>query len=162
LRNVLATDHSFLHIDFDGNQPWESNGFPAEWDKDPSQVDFSLVATEVTKRMVNRQRAAAVLSFATIHRFTAQQLESAEALGITPIILWGTEDQCIAARPPCNQQLGDLCVHALEMRQRMEDRRLTADAVCVDLGAGIHVRSAVKKNPARIHETVFGGDVKWT
>lgn len=42
----------------------------------------------------------------------------------------------------------------------MEDRRLTADAVCVNLGAGIHIRSAVKKNPAGVHETVFGGDVE--
>ena len=94
----LVKDHSFLHVDFDGNQPWESNGFPAEWDQDISKVDFSLVATSVQGRIVAGQHGAAVLSFATIHLFTPQQLADASAVGITPIVLWGTQDQCIASR----------------------------------------------------------------
>ena len=98
LCKTLTTDDSFLHIEFDGNHPWESQGFPPEWDRDLSQVDFALVASIVRNQVDPGSRDAAVLSFATIHVFTAMQLERARAEGIVPIILWGTEDQCIAAR----------------------------------------------------------------
>jgi hypothetical protein len=96
--HVLARHHSFLHVEFDRNHPWKSNGFPADWDEEVGRVDFSLVAVEVQARIIKGQRPAAVLSFATIHMFSHEQLVQATAAGITPIILWAAEDQCINAR----------------------------------------------------------------
>ena len=94
----LVKDHSFLHIELDDNHPWESNGFPGAWDQDITKVDFPLVAATVQSRIVEGQRVAAVLSFATIHLFSSQQVADMAVVGIAPIILWGTLDQCIAAR----------------------------------------------------------------
>ena len=42
----------------------------------------------------------------------------------------------------------------------MEDRRLTADAVRADVGAGVDGGAAVEQEPGGVEEAVFGGDVK--
>src|SRR5262249_27088725 len=63
-------------------------------------------------------------------------------------------------RPTSNEQLGHFRGDTLEVRQRMEDRRLTSDAVWIDLGAGVHIGSSVEQDPACVDETVFGGDVE--
>jgi hypothetical protein len=94
----LAEDYSFLHLDIDQNRGFEANGFPAGWDEDLSKVDFANLATAVRGRLAVEQRAAAVLSFPTVHVFSPEQLEAASRVGITTVVLWGTKERCIEAR----------------------------------------------------------------
>jgi gluconate kinase len=101
---VLVEQSRFFHVDFDANHPWESNGFPTDWDEDLRLVDFSLVAATVRTKITEGQYSAAVLSFATIHVFAPDRLAQAEAAGVVPVILWATEDQCTEARAARSQE----------------------------------------------------------
>ena len=49
-----------------------------------------------------------------------------------------------------DEELGDFWVHAVEMGEGMEDWRLTADPVRVDVGPSINVRSAVEEEAGGI------------
>lgn len=94
----IEETYSFLHIDIDQNHGFETNGLPAEWDKDISIIDFALLAADVCDRLTVKQRDGAVLSFPTIHVFSSQQLETASLVGISTVVLWGTEEHCIESR----------------------------------------------------------------
>ena len=94
----LEEEHAFLYLDIDQHRGFEVNGFPPEWDKDLSRVDFAQLATAVRSSVAVKERAGAVLSFPTIHVFTSEQLEAAFRVGISTVVLWGTEEWCIEAR----------------------------------------------------------------
>lgn len=95
---ALEEDYSFLHFDIDRTCGFNSNGLPAEWDEDISQIDFTNLATLVRSRLAIEQRPAAVLSFPTVHVFSPQQLEDASHVGISTVVLWGTEERCLEVR----------------------------------------------------------------
>ena len=59
-----------------------------------------------------------------------------------------------------HEELGDFRVHAFEMSQGMEDRRLTADAGRVDVGPRVDVGAAIEEQTRRVEEAVFRGDVE--
>jgi hypothetical protein len=88
----------FLRVDFDRDTPFETNGFPREWDYNLGEVNLSLLATETRTRATAKGKRGVVMSFATIHVFTRQQLEEASAVGIVPVALMGSEERCINAR----------------------------------------------------------------
>ena len=94
----LENQHSFMHIDIDQNHPFQANGFPAEWDNDIRNVDFVQLASIISDRLANEGRSAAVVSFPTVHVFSVQQIQSATSVGISAVVLWGTEANCIEAR----------------------------------------------------------------
>lgn len=94
----LVEDYLFLHFDIDRNHGFKANGFPAGWDEDLGKVDFAHLAAAVHGRLAIEQRAAAVLSFPTVHVFSLEQLEAASRSGITTVVLWGTKERCIEAR----------------------------------------------------------------
>ncbi|HZI88296.1 MAG TPA: hypothetical protein VFD48_15795 [Pyrinomonadaceae bacterium] len=104
-KSVVAKEfegaYSFAHIDIDidvgPTHGFELNGLPAEWDKDISVIDFSQLMVELHNLVTERQRGA-VISIPTTHVFTADQLDTAFSAGLSPVVLWGTEEQCIEAR----------------------------------------------------------------
>lgn len=106
----LEKHHRFLHIDIDKNRNrirgFELNHFPAEWDEDINGIDFAALATEIYRRVTIKQSAGAVVSFPTIHVFSAEQLEAAFRVGITTVVLWATQEQCIEARRKRGQEKG--------------------------------------------------------
>jgi hypothetical protein len=95
---ALEEDYSFLHLDIDKKCGFNANGFPAEWDEDSCKINFANLATVVRSRLAVEQHAAAVLSFPTVHVFSPQQLEDASRVGISTVVLWGTEERCSEVR----------------------------------------------------------------
>ncbi len=94
----LSENYSLLHIDIDRkNGGFAKAGFPSEWDKDISQVDFALLTTRV-RVCIGDQHQGAVLSFPTTYRFKGEQLCFASTLGVGVILLWGTLEQCFQVR----------------------------------------------------------------
>ncbi len=69
----------------------------------------------------------------------------------------GTDSEVGAA---IDEELSDFGVHALEMGQGMEHRRLTTDAARVNVGTGVDVRTAVEEEAGGVEEAVFGGNVE--
>ena len=59
-----------------------------------------------------------------------------------------------------DEELGNFGVRGSEMRECMEDRRLTADAARVDVGGGVDVRAAVEEKAGGVEKAIFGGDVE--
>jgi shikimate kinase len=95
---ALEEDYSFLHLDIDKKCGFNANGFPAEWDEDIGKINFANLATVVRSRLAVEEHAAAVLSFPTEHVFSPQQLEDASCVGISTVVLWGTEERCLEVR----------------------------------------------------------------
>jgi broad-specificity NMP kinase len=93
---ALKEDYAFLHLDIDRNHGFERNGFPTEWDKDFSKVDCAQLATQVRTSVAAQQRNGAILSFPTVHLFSTIQLEDASRVGISTIVLWGSEPRIYA------------------------------------------------------------------
>jgi hypothetical protein len=92
----LEEDYSFRHFVIH-EKSFKANGFPAEWDKDPGQIDVANLATTVRSRLAVEQHDA-ILSIPTTQVFTCQQLEAASRAGVSPVVLWGTEERCLEAR----------------------------------------------------------------
>jgi hypothetical protein len=91
---ALSRDYSLLHIDMDlKGRGFAIAGFPSEWDKDVSQVDFGLLATGV-RRCLGDQHQGAVLSFPPTYRFTREQLSVASTHGVGVVVLWGALEWC--------------------------------------------------------------------
>jgi len=87
-----------MHIDIDQNHPFQANGFPSEWDNDIRNVDFTKLASFVRDRLASEGHSSAVVSFPTVHVFSVQQIQTAAIAGISTVVLWGTEANCIEAR----------------------------------------------------------------
>lgn len=94
--------YSFLHIDIDQDRNskhgFELNDFPARWDTDVSLIDFTYLAKEIQHRVTQESSAGSVFSVPTTHVFSSEHLTMASRAGVSTVILWGTEQQCIEAR----------------------------------------------------------------
>lgn len=94
--------YSFLHVDIDQDRDskhgFELNNLPAQWDMDITLIDFMQLAKEIQRRVTQQSCAGAVLSVPTTHVFSSQQLEMASCAGLSPVVLWGTKEQCVQAR----------------------------------------------------------------
>ncbi|RJP78975.1 MAG: hypothetical protein C4522_10655 [Desulfobacteraceae bacterium] len=93
----LSEEYLFRHFDIDNTNGFKKNGFPAEWHDDICRVNFAYLSSTVRERLTKEQRGA-VLSFPTIHVFSHKQLEAASHVGISTVVLWGSEKCCIEAR----------------------------------------------------------------
>ena len=102
ISKAFQETYSFLHVDIDQDRDsqhgFELNHLPAEWDKDIALIDFTQLATEIQRRIAQQSRVGAVVSVPTTHVFSSQQLKIAGNAGLSPVVLWGTEQQCIQAR----------------------------------------------------------------
>jgi hypothetical protein len=59
-----------------------------------------------------------------------------------------------------DEELSDFGVHGVEVGQGVKDWGLTADAVGVDVGAGVDLGAAVEEETGGVEEAVFGSDVE--
>jgi hypothetical protein len=75
-----------------------ANGFPSESDGHGAQVDVARLLAEVHVRRAAQGAAGAVVSIAPEDVLQPRQLIEARDLGATPVVLWGTPDQCVQAR----------------------------------------------------------------
>jgi hypothetical protein len=105
-KSVVAKEfewaYAFAHIDIDQDvgrtHGFELNGLPAEWHKDISVLDFNQLMMGLRNLVTEHGQRGAVISIPTSHVFTADQLDTAFGAGLSPVLLWGTEEQCIEAR----------------------------------------------------------------
>ena len=89
----------FLHVKIDTDRKtrtFEENGFPSEWDDDFHKVKPAHLVSVLRNRLDNKH-AGAVISFPTVHVFTPEKLVEAAQLGVTPVVLWGKQEDCIQA-----------------------------------------------------------------
>lgn len=87
----------YVHIDTDSRErTFAANGFPSEWDGDFHKVNLAHLVSEIRDRL-NNEHAGAVISFPTVYVFTSEKLVEAEQLGVTPVVLWGKQEDCIQA-----------------------------------------------------------------
>jgi len=87
----------YVHIDTDSQKrTFAANGFPSEWDDDFRKVNLAHFVGELRDRLDNEHAGAAV-SFPTVYVFTPEKLVEAEQLGVTPVVLWGKQKDCIRA-----------------------------------------------------------------
>jgi hypothetical protein len=99
LSKGLEQDYSFLYVQIDTDdkrKSFEANGFPSEWDKGVHRVDPAHLVTVVRSRLAV-EHAGAVVSFPTVHVFTPEKLVEAAQLGVTPVVLWGKQEDCVQA-----------------------------------------------------------------
>jgi len=87
----------YVHIDTDNSErTFAANGFPSEWDDDFHKVDpVRLVG--VLRDRLGDEHAGAVVSFPTVHVFTPEKLVKAAQLGVTTVLLWGKQEDCVRA-----------------------------------------------------------------
>ena len=99
LSEGLEQDYSFMRLPIDTDdkkKSFEANGFPSEWDKDVHKVDPAHLVSVVRGRLAV-EHAGAVISFPTVHVFTPEKLVEAAQLGVTPVVLWGKQEDCVRA-----------------------------------------------------------------
>ena len=77
---------------------FEENGFPSAWDGHGEQVDVATLMAAVYARCAAQGAAGAVVLIAPEDVLEPRQLIEARHLGATPVVLWGTRDQCVQAR----------------------------------------------------------------
>ena len=87
----------YVHIDTDSRKrTFAANGFPSEWDDHIHKVNLAHLVGELRDRL-NNEHAGAIVSFPTVHVLTPEMLVEAERLGVTPVVLWGKQGNCIRA-----------------------------------------------------------------
>ncbi|MFA5747077.1 MAG: hypothetical protein WC926_03300 [Candidatus Paceibacterota bacterium] len=95
--NLIKNEYgySLLKIDTDNNgkNTFAAYGFPLEWDKSFLKVDFKYLLDELKKRYEVENKGI-IVSFPTTYRITSEKIDSLKQLGVIPILLWGTEENC--------------------------------------------------------------------
>ena len=87
----------YVRIDTDSrNKSYAANGFPSEWDKDYNRLDPDHLVRILLDRL-HEGHAGAIISFPTVHVFTHEKLVSAARIGVTPLVLWGKQEDCVRA-----------------------------------------------------------------
>ena len=117
----IANCYSFYHFNIHSKKSgFKANGFPAEWDEDIQKSDFGNLATAVRSYPAVEQHAGAVISFETDHIFSPQQLEAASRVGISTVVLWGTEERCQETRRvrQMNRNKGELNLKRYQRKNR--------------------------------------------
>jgi len=83
-----------VHIDTDDiKRAFTSYGYPSEWDDDFTKVNFNVFMNKLQERLEIKHDGA-VVSFPTTYRFTEEKLKFLRQLGVVPILLWGSEENC--------------------------------------------------------------------
>jgi len=77
---------------------FKENGLPPEWDGHGERVDMSMLIAAAHTRRDEAPAAGIVISIAPEDVLGQRQLFEAQTLGATPVVLWGTPDQCVQAR----------------------------------------------------------------
>ena len=77
---------------------FEENGLPSAWGGHGELVDMSMLIAAAHTRRAEAAAAGIVVSIAPEDVLEWRQLFEARTLGATPVVLWGTPDQCVQAR----------------------------------------------------------------
>jgi hypothetical protein len=77
---------------------FKKNGLPSAWDGRGELVDMPMLITAAQTRRAEAIATGIVVSIAPEDVFELRQLFEARTLGATPVVLWGTPDQCVRAR----------------------------------------------------------------
>jgi hypothetical protein len=77
---------------------FEENGLPSAWDGRGELVDMPMLIAAARARRAEAAAAGIVVSIAPEDVLELRQLFEARTLGATPVVLWGTPDQCVQAR----------------------------------------------------------------
>jgi len=95
--NLIKNEYEYLFLKIDtdnnGKNTFAAHGFPPEWDKDFLKVEFKYFLDELKKRY-EVENNGIIVSFPTTYRFTRENLNDLMKLGVIPILLWGTEENC--------------------------------------------------------------------
>jgi len=87
----------YVHIDTDSREKtFKENGFPSEWDKDFLKINLGQLVAVLQDRLSDKY-IGGVISFPTTYVFTSEMLAEAKRLGVIPILLWSTKENCIRA-----------------------------------------------------------------
>jgi len=91
----------YVHIDTDSERrTFAAYGLPPEWDDDFHNMELASFVDDLLGRLGDEdedEHTGTVVSFPTVFVFTPDELEEAERLGVTPVILWGEREYCIRA-----------------------------------------------------------------
>ena len=137
---MLEERCSLLRKDMDrkGGRGFRLAGFPAEWDRDISLVDFAFLAAGVCG-WLGDQHQGAVLSFPTTYRFSREQLGIARTNGVGVVLLWGPLKRCwVVRRERQEKNKGTTPDHADYLRKNrptfeMYERGDFGDVACAGL-----------------------------
>jgi hypothetical protein len=77
---------------------FKKNGLPSAWDGRGGLVDMRVLITAAQTRRAEAIATGIVVSIAPEDVFEPRQLSEARTFGATPVVLWGTPDQCVKAR----------------------------------------------------------------
>jgi hypothetical protein len=78
------------------------NKLPSAWDGRRELIDIPTLIAAARTRMAATAAPGIVVSLAPESVLELRQLFEARALGATPLVLWGTPDQCV--RGTCQQE----------------------------------------------------------
>lgn len=95
----MLKKNRFLHVHIDtdsGKRTFAANGFPSEWDDDFHKVNLAHLVGALRDR-IDSEDAGAVMSFPTVYVITPDKLVEAAQIGVTPLVLWGKQEDCIWA-----------------------------------------------------------------
>jgi len=108
-----------MQIDTDSKKrTFAANGFPSEWDTDFCKVRFDDFVGELQERLGN-EHVGFVVSFPTTHIFTLENCDLARQLGVTLVLLWGSEANCKqAAEIRINKKGGQFNLERYERKNR--------------------------------------------
>jgi len=94
LLNLLKRQKfQLMHIEDRGDKTFAAYGFHSEWDNDFSRVDFNIFIIRLREWLKDKNNGI-VVSFPTVCRFTSESLDLLRQMGVTPILLWGSEKNC--------------------------------------------------------------------
>jgi hypothetical protein len=77
---------------------FKENGLPSAWDGRGELIHMPTLISAAQNRQAEAKATGIVVSIAPEDVFELRQLVEARTLGATPVVLWGTPDQCVQAR----------------------------------------------------------------
>ena len=100
LSEWVAEDTGFLHIEIDrwpDGDGIDLAGLRNDWNTYLESGDPSRLAAAIRKRIRNARKQGAILSFPSTLVLAVPQMKAAEEHGIRPIVLYGTDADCLGA-----------------------------------------------------------------
>lgn len=87
----------YVHIDTDRSsmRTFTANGFPSEWE-DYHKIDFKKLESNLRNRL-DDSHVGIIVSFPTEYVLSQKIFIEIKELGVTPLILWGTYENCVQA-----------------------------------------------------------------
>jgi hypothetical protein len=126
----LAEDLHFLRIEID---QWPADGIDRanlrpEWNEFWDRCQAGAIASTLRARVLNDGARGAVLTFPSRVVFSVQQLAVLEQAGIRVLVLYGSEDDCLAAFLRREKESGRNLTEEHWRRNSCDTHKLLADS----------------------------------